>query len=173
MATSGAFNWTTSEGVPPVLVTTEPADGTTGLAIDGSINLFFNELMEAGSTAVTLYPGAVSTTVTCALFVCVVTPSSELSTFTAYNVTFAAGSIQDLAGNSPTEFTLVLNTLGRDTTAPQVLGQDFSEFLRFNLVFMTRLDFRRYVLTEGLLTLCCLLMAKPYLAFIHSIHCHR
>merc|ERR1719353_2346261 len=124
--TSAAFNWTTAEGVVPVLVSTEPADGTTGLAIDGSINLYFNELMEAGATALTLNPG-VSTTVSCALFVCVVKPTSTLTTFTAYNATFSAGVVQDLAGNSPTEFTLKVNSLGKDTTAPQVLYYEPTE----------------------------------------------
>jgi hypothetical protein len=124
MATATAVHeWDTFEDVVPVLLQSLPASGSTGLEIDGSVQLWFNEQMKAGSpNLVFVKSDNVNVTqeanAVCRGYVCLITPQSPLSTFTQYNLDISTGGITDESLNPPAG-SVVVATLGRDTTSPK------------------------------------------------------
>lgn len=101
---------------PPLVISTDPADTATGVAIDTTITIDFNEPIDT-STFVALIDGGVSFTTQFANgdTRAILTPTSDLDHLTAYTWRINAG-LEDLSGN-PTP----LQTVYGFTTTPMVL----------------------------------------------------
>ena len=96
----------------PVVITFTPANGGTGAAISDNIVLKFSEAVHLGTGAIEIhsvsaignliesFAAATDTThLTVSGDTLTINPSADLANSTDYYVTFADGSIQDLAGN--------------------------------------------------------------------------
>ena len=124
-------------GVAPADITAptvsifNPADAATGVAVGSNITLTFNEAIQKGTgnieirqgsatgTLVESFAAATSTRLTFSGSTLTIDPTSDLANGTQYFVTFANGSVKDMAGNSYAgtttyDFTTV------DTSAPVV-----------------------------------------------------
>jgi hypothetical protein len=119
-----SFTTGTTIDTPPVIISTDPIDAATAVAIDKTIAATFNEVMDPvtintttfilkqGATAVT---GIVTYTGTTASF----SPSASLAAGTVYTATITTGS-KDLTGNS-----LVKDSVWSFTTALSVAPPPF------------------------------------------------
>ncbi len=115
---------------PPILNSTNPADTTTGVAINGKLVANFSEAIDpATCTAATftLVPSVAGSTVSCVGSHAIFAPTGNLAASTAYTATVTTG-IKDLAGNA---LALAANntwgfTTGTtlDTTAPTMVSTD-------------------------------------------------
>jgi len=120
----------------PTVSTYSPSDAATGVAVGSNIVLTFSEAIQKGTgaivihsgsatgTAVATYDAATSGNLAVSGSTLTINPTADLATGTQYFVTFDAGSIKDLAGNSYTgtatyDFTTVAAP-AVDTTAPTV-----------------------------------------------------
>jgi len=117
----------------PTVTAFSPADGATGVAVGSNITLTFSEAIQRGTGSIQLRSGSATGTVVetfdaasssrliIADKILTLDPISNLSGNTRYFVTFAAGSIKDLAGNAYTgTSTYDFTTQGSDTIAPTV-----------------------------------------------------
>ncbi len=107
----------------PLLTSTTPADGATGVLPTGKVILLFNEGVKVKSGAVaTLYPTASpSETVSIQPIINinkVSLPYAELDLLTQYTVTLPAGSITDLAGNVFADAVSITFTTGDTRPVP-------------------------------------------------------
>lgn len=96
----------------PVVLSFSPVDGATAAAIGSNIVLTFNEAIQKGVGAIVLrlgsatgaivesFDAATSSRVTATGSTLTIDPTINLSADTPYFVTFAAGTVKDLAGNS-------------------------------------------------------------------------
>lgn len=99
---------TAADTSAPNLLAVSPADGTTGVSTGANLTLDFSEAVRAGVGNITLSGGGVSRTIAVTDTNQVsfngstmsINPSSDLTPGTAYTVTFGAGVVKDLAGNS-------------------------------------------------------------------------
>ena len=101
---------TVQDTVAPVVVSFNPAPSTTNIAVGADIVLTFSEDIQRGvgnivlktstGTMVASYDAASSQNLTIYGNVLIVNPAADLAFSSEYKVEFAAGSIQDLAGNS-------------------------------------------------------------------------
>ena len=124
------------DSIPPTVSTFSPADAATGVAIGSDIVLTFSEPIQKGTGSVEIHSGsaagplvasydaATSTNLTVSGNTLRLNPSTDLGYSTHYFVTFAAGTIQDTAGNSYAgtstyDFTTIpdpnIGTAGNDT----------------------------------------------------------
>jgi hypothetical protein len=120
-------------GVAPVVVSTNPADAATGVALDSTIRATFSAAMSAEAiTAETFFlkQGAspVSATVTSSGSTAVLTPAVALAEGSTFTATVAAG-ITDEDGNALLDdhvwsFTTAPSVVTKDTTPPAVLSTD-------------------------------------------------
>ena len=114
----------------PTVTKFTPADGATGAATNANIALTFSEAIKRGTGAIVLknaagtviesFDAATSSRITIASNGLTINPTNELAANTQYFVTFAAGSVKDLAGNSYAGSTTYDFTTGLDTAAPTV-----------------------------------------------------
>ena len=127
---------TTSAGndvTAPTVTAFSPADGATGVAVGSNITLTFSEAIQRGAGLIQLHTGSAAGTVLEAFDAAsssrlsisgstlTLDPTSNLSGNTQYFVTFAAGTVKDLAGNAYTgTSTYDFTTQGADTIAPTV-----------------------------------------------------
>jgi methionine-rich copper-binding protein CopC len=129
-----SYNFTTGaapDTAPPTASTFSPADEVTAVAIGANVVVTFSEAIQRGTgnivlkkadgTTVATYAQA-STEVTVSGSTLTINPAGDLSYATGYKVEFAAGSVQDLAGNSYAGTTSYNFTTGAapDTTAPTI-----------------------------------------------------
>ena len=103
---------TLSDTIAPTVSLFNPTDGATGVAVDSNITLTFSEAIQRGTGAIQLRSGSASGTVVESFDAAsssrlsisgstlTVDPTSTLSANTQYFLTFAAGTVKDLAGNS-------------------------------------------------------------------------
>jgi methionine-rich copper-binding protein CopC len=106
------YNFTTGtapDTTAPTASTFSPADEATAVAIGASIVVTFSENIQRGAGSIVLKKadgttvetyGQASTEVTVSGSTLTINPVSDLSYSTGYKVEFAAGSVQDLAGNN-------------------------------------------------------------------------
>jgi Ice-binding-like/Bacterial Ig-like domain len=103
---TGNSGWTfTTITPPPIVTTTVPANGATGVPINQEISATFNEAMNCStlaspaSTFILTGPGAtpVAGTVGCAGSIATFTPTAGLAANTIYTATITTGA-QDIAG---------------------------------------------------------------------------
>jgi hypothetical protein len=107
LASNYVWNFTTGAApdvTPPTVISTDPANNATGVAINKKIAATFSEAMDPTtitSTKFTLQQGttSVSGTVTYAGTTAIFTPTSNLAATTTYTATITTGA-KDLAGNA-------------------------------------------------------------------------
>lgn len=109
-------NITVADTTPPTIVSTNPANGATDIAVNSTVVVTFSEAMNVATVAANLSPSlSLGTPVFSAgNTVATFTPISALSKGTAYTLTVSG---QDLAGNS-----LSGTTTATFTTVPDVSG---------------------------------------------------
>jgi hypothetical protein len=111
---------------PPVVVVTSPIDGSTGVALETTVQAVFSEAMEGAtldSTTFTLTQGntLIAATVTYAGLTATLTPESPLAAGTSFEATITTGA-KDTQGTALAEnhrWTFTTRD-GPDTTAPTV-----------------------------------------------------
>ena len=118
-------------GSAPLVSTFSPADEATAVAVGANVVVTFSAAIQRGAgnivlkkadgTTVATYAQS-STEVTVSGSTLTINPASDLSFSTGYKVEFAAGSVQDLAGNNYAGTTSYNFTTGAapDTTAPTI-----------------------------------------------------
>jgi hypothetical protein len=120
---------TTTDATAPTVSSTIPADGATGVSLNGALSATFSEAMDpltitganftvAGATGTVSYDAP--------SFVATFTPSSSLATNTAYTATIVGGGsgVKDLAGNALAANKVWTFTTGTnsDATPPTVIS---------------------------------------------------
>jgi methionine-rich copper-binding protein CopC len=131
---TSAYDFTTIDTTAPTVTGYTPADGATGVAVGSNIVLSFSESIQKGTGTISLRSGsatgtvvenfdaASSSRVTVSGSTLTIDPTSNLSNNTHYYVTFANGTVKDLAGNSYLGTSTYDFTTIADTTAPTVTG---------------------------------------------------
>ena len=116
----------------PTVTTFSPTDGATAVLVGANIVVTFNEAIQRGTGSIVLkdaannvvatYDAATSTNLSISGSTLTINPTADLGYSTNYFVTFASGTIKDLAGNSYTGITTYDFTTAAapDTTAPTV-----------------------------------------------------
>jgi uncharacterized delta-60 repeat protein len=96
----------------PLISIFSPADAATGVAVGSNITVTFNEAIQKGTgnieirqgsatgTLVESFAAATSTRLTFSGSTLTIDPTSDLANSTQYFVTFASGSVRDLANNN-------------------------------------------------------------------------
>jgi Ca2+-binding RTX toxin-like protein len=96
----------------PTVNTFNPADGATGVAVNHDVGVTFSESIQRGTGIITIHSGsadgpvvesynaATSTNLTLSGSTLIINPTADLVNSNHYYVTFSAGSVKDLAGNS-------------------------------------------------------------------------
>ena len=112
MTLGGVSLGAAADATAPTVSSFNPSDGATGVAVDSNITLTFSEAIQRGTGAIQLRSGSASGTVVESFDAAsssrlsisgstlTVDPTSTLSANTQYFLTFAAGTVKDLAGNS-------------------------------------------------------------------------
>ena len=132
MTLGGVSLGAAADATAPTVSSFNPSDGATGVAVNSNITLTFSEAIQRGAGSIQLRSGSASGTVVESFDAAsssrlsisgstlTVDPTSTLSANTQYFLTFAAGTVKDLAGNSYAGVsTYDFKTLS-DTTAPTV-----------------------------------------------------
>ena len=132
MTLGGVSLGAAADATAPTVSSFNPSDGATGVAVNSNITLTFSEAIQRGTGSIQLRSGSASGTVVESFDAAsssrlsisgstlTVDPTSTLSANTQYFLTFAAGTVKDLAGNSYAGVsTYDFKTLS-DTTAPTV-----------------------------------------------------
>lgn len=130
--TSSTSFWTVDTRAP-LVSSYSPADGSTGVSVSSNIVLSFNEEIQRGSglirirrgsstgTVVETFDAAVSGRLSISGNQLTLDPVTTLAGGTKYFITFAAGTIRDLAGNAYAGTTTYdFTTAPGDTSAPLV-----------------------------------------------------
>ena len=141
----------------PSLASIAPTNGSTGVAISSNIVLTFSETMVRGTGSYTLLSGnscattvetisATAAGVAASGSTITINPVANLNYSTNYCLTYPAGFVKDVAGNSAAAMTLgsspriEFETVGSDTTAPTATltspgATSSSRTLTYNLTF--------------------------------------
>jgi ketosteroid isomerase-like protein len=122
------FDWTFTAAVPPTVISTIPANGATGVAVNTAISATFSRVMDPATiTAATFAltgPGAtpVEGTVTYAGTTATFTPTAVLTTGALYMATLTNGA-KDAAGTPlSTNFVWTFTTVAAPTVVSTVPG---------------------------------------------------
>ncbi|MEO5365743.1 MAG: Ig-like domain-containing protein [Magnetococcus sp. WYHC-3] len=136
LSQSTSLNFTSADAVAPILLSSDPADGASGVAAQGVLRLTFNEEVRAGSGAVILYRqdgleverfdaasgvgsagGRLSFNGTAVVSL---TPGNSLASGSGYYLALETGAVQDLSGNEHVGWSdaTTLNFVTADTLAP-------------------------------------------------------
>jgi len=105
------YDFTTADTTAPTVITFSPSDAATGVALTSNIALTFSEAIALGTGAIEIHSGSATGTLVASLAngtiaasisgnTLTLNPTTDLADGTQYFVTFAAGSVKDLAGNS-------------------------------------------------------------------------
>ncbi len=116
----------------PTLLSSNPLDAVTGVAVNSSIVMTFSEAVQKGTgaieihsgsatgTTVATYDAATSSNLTFAGSILTIDPTADLANNTTYFVTIASGAVKDLASNSYSGITTYDFTTVPDNTPPTV-----------------------------------------------------
>ncbi|NTW51167.1 MAG: S8 family serine peptidase [Chlorobiaceae bacterium] len=106
------FKTVAADTTAPTVTSFTPVDGTTGVAVGTNITLTFSEAVKAGAGLIEIHSGSTTGSVLESFNVAsssrlafsgsklVIDPVNSLANNTQYFVTFAQGTVVDLAGNS-------------------------------------------------------------------------
>ena len=126
------FTWSFDSGTapditPPMVVSTDPVDTATGIAVGANITATFDESINLPTISATTFTvtggGAVTGTVSYndATLTATFNPTSNLTDFTTYTATLTT-EVQDQAGNGLTSDEVWTFTTVADGTPPTVTG---------------------------------------------------
>lgn len=102
----------TTDTTAPVVSTFSPSDGANSVSVGSNITVTFSEAIQRGSGTIEIRSGsangalvesfaaATSNRLTFSGSILIIDPTSDLANGTQYFVTFASGSVRDLAGNN-------------------------------------------------------------------------
>jgi methionine-rich copper-binding protein CopC len=119
-----------SDSVAPTVIRFTPADGSSGAATNSNIVLTFSEEVKRGSGNIVLKDAAgkvveafsaASNRLAISGNKLTINPTLDLAANTQYFVSFEAGSVKDVAGNSYAGSTTYDFRTGADTVAPTVI----------------------------------------------------
>lgn len=120
-----------SDTTPPVVSSTDPDNGATGVELGKTISVYFSEDVQAGSAYDSISVkdasgDAVAVAKSITGKVLSIMPNASLAYNTKYTVTVPKGAVQDLAGNAlAQQFTFSFTTLAApDTNPPAVESTD-------------------------------------------------
>jgi Ca2+-binding RTX toxin-like protein len=109
-AGTSTYDFKTPDTIAPLVSGFSPADGASSVVLGSNITITFSEVIQRGTGNIVLkgaannviatYNAADSTNLSISGSTLTINPSSDLSYSTQYYVTFAAGTIKDIAGNS-------------------------------------------------------------------------
>ena len=139
-----ALSYTSADTTAPTVSTFSPADNSTGAVVGSNIVVTFSEAVQrgaglieirqgtAGGTVVASYDAATSGNLAISGSTLTINPTSDLASGTQYFVTFASGSIRDLAGNSYAgttvyDFTTATQTVVSETEESDHESSDSSD----------------------------------------------
>ena len=98
------------DNTPPVATLFTPYDGATSVAVDSNITVAFSETVKRGAGNIVLktaagvtietFDAAVSSRLSISGNTLTIDPTSDLFSNTSYQLSFAAGTIKDVAGNA-------------------------------------------------------------------------
>jgi Ca2+-binding RTX toxin-like protein len=106
------YDFITQDTTAPQVSTFSPTDGATGVAVGSNIVLTFNEAIKKGTGTIVLKSGSAngptvetfdaanSTRITASGSTLTINPTNDLVSNTKYFVTFASGTVKDLANNN-------------------------------------------------------------------------
>jgi hypothetical protein len=126
-AMAANYNWSFMTGSVPVVVSTDPANTATGVALNKKITATFNQVMDPttiNSTTFTLNNGAtpVAGTVTYSGTTATFTPSVNLNPLTVYTGTITTGA-KNTAGNGlASNYVWTFTTTGSASVPPSFMG---------------------------------------------------
>ena len=130
------YNFTTADTTAPTVSTFSPANAATDVAITSDIVVTFSEavqrgtgnivLKDAAGTTIETFNAANSTCLSISGKTLTINPTSDLSTSTNYFVTFASGTIKDLAGNAYTDSTTYNFTTAAPVAPKLITGSTFN-----------------------------------------------
>jgi methionine-rich copper-binding protein CopC len=99
-----------ADTIAPTVITFNPTDEATGIAVNSSIVITFSEAIQRGTgniilkttsgTAVAAYDAATSSNLSISGSTLTINPTADLASGTGYKVEFASGTIKDLDSNS-------------------------------------------------------------------------
>jgi methionine-rich copper-binding protein CopC len=131
--TSYDFTTSAAETVAPTVTSFSPSDGSSTAEVGTDITVTFSEMVKAGTGTIEIHAGSATGTLVESFDVTsgdqlvfsgktlTIDPLADLAYGTHYYVTFASGTVQDLAGNSYAGTTSYdFTTVTGDTTAPTV-----------------------------------------------------
>jgi hypothetical protein len=126
-AMAANYNWSFVTGSTPYIVSTDPANTATGVALNKKITAVFSEVMNPATINTTTFTlkdgitpvtGVVSYSGTTAMF----TPDVNLLPSTLYTAVITTGA-KNPAGNSiASNYTWTFTTTGTSTPSPSILG---------------------------------------------------
>ena len=110
-STTTGWNFTTGDFTPPAVTSVSPADNVTGVAVDGTLVLWFNEAVQKGAAGSVILKDSVNNSVVEAIPVASseigfagtqvwIKPSVILAESTGYYVQIASATFVDLSGNA-------------------------------------------------------------------------
>jgi Ca2+-binding RTX toxin-like protein len=136
----------TTDTTAPTVTTSTPNDAATGVVVDANVIVTFNEAIQKGTGLIEIHAGSATGTVfesyeasssnylTFSGSSLTINPTVNLANNTQYFVTFAAGSVKDLAGNNfagistydftTGDYTTITGTPGNDATLTGGSGKD-------------------------------------------------
>ncbi len=126
-ALAGNYTWSFATGTIPTIISTDPANTGTGVALNKKITATFSEVMDPltiNSTTFLLNQGAtmISGTVTYAGTTATFSPSANLLPNTVYSATVTSGA-KNTAGNAlASNYGWSFTTTGTLTPPPSILG---------------------------------------------------
>jgi len=135
---------------PPLLVSSEPANGSTSVPVDSSIKFTFNENIQQGSAFVniTMKDGkntAVAFTAVIADNVLIITPLQLLENNNSYNIYLPVRAVKDMSGNeSVQDYYLSFGT--PDTIPPAVIGATVAKVPGKELINEVKITFSESIL---------------------------
>ena len=98
------FDFTTNGNAPPIIQSTDPAGSASGVPVNKTITITFNEAIQSGSaySSISLKNGATSigTAISVSGATLSIKPSTNLGFGTSYTVSIPASAVKDSEGNS-------------------------------------------------------------------------
>ena len=134
------------DSTAPIVSTFTPADSSISAPITSNISLHFNEVIQKGAGIIAIHSGSAGGTVvesfnatnssrlTILGNTLTINPTNNLANNTHYFVTFASGTVKDLAGNnylgtSSYDFTTVKNTITGTNGNDSLVGTNGDDIL--------------------------------------------
>ncbi len=108
------------DGQPPYVVTSNPTEGSSNIAINGTINLKFNKTVTLGTGNIMLNGKALTPNITGSN---VTLPYLNLAYATSYTLTISAGALKDKFNHNCNTYTLTFTTKAKPAVSPKLFDK--------------------------------------------------